>query len=184
MDSNIYYIDTFYKNPTKLVEYMNEQPIEMHVQNDIPIHVTSFNGTHFMDQRHILTGVTDLVPVTNYLQKLCNQEPLYEKDRVVTNRFTFFRTGFNDYENNYWFPHFDMGYTAIIYLSENDEECGTNIYENVVNDDKDYYECYNPWRSKNKWKVIKTLKPKFNRCILFDGSKFRHGMNIIDQRYF
>ncbi len=41
-----------------------------------------------------------------------------------------------------------------------------------------------PWRQKEKYKKIKTLIPKYNRLVLFDGYKFPHGMNITNDRYF
>ena len=33
-------------------------------------------------------------------------------------------------------------------------------------------------------KVLKKIKPKYNRLVLFDGDKFLHGMNIVNNRYF
>ena len=45
-------------------------------------------------------------------------------------------------------------------------------------------EHYNPWRSKNDLKVLKHLKPKYNRLVFFDGDKLLHGMNITNKRYF
>ena len=32
--------------------------------------------------------------------------------------------------------------------------------------------------------MIKSLPPKYNRLVLFDGYKFPHGMNIVNNHYF
>ena len=45
-------------------------------------------------------------------------------------------------------------------------------------------EHHQPWRTKNDFKVLKHLEPKFNRLVFFDGYKFLHGMNIVNDRYF
>ena len=96
-----------------------------------------------------------------------------------------FPTRFNDYKNNFWHPHTDTGYTALIYFNKNDSECGTNLYRNTSPDtENNVGEHVVPWRSKSKWKIIKTLKPKFNRCVLFDGDFFPHGMHIPNDKYF
>jgi hypothetical protein len=41
-----------------------------------------------------------------------------------------------------------------------------------------------PWKSKDKYKIIKSFMPKYNRLVLFDGFKFIHGMNICNDNYF
>ena len=38
--------------------------------------------------------------------------------------------------------------------------------------------------SKKDFIVIKTLEPKYNRFVFFDGYEFPHGMNICTDRYF
>ena len=38
--------------------------------------------------------------------------------------------------------------------------------------------------TKKKYKIIKTLEPKYNRLVLFDGDEFPHGMNIVNDMYF
>ena len=52
------------------------------------------------------------------------------------------------------------------------------------NEPPNYPEHYKPWRSKENYRLIETLEPKFNRMVLFDGLKFFHGMNICNDDYF
>ena len=63
---------------------------------------------------------------------------------------------------------------------------GTNLYENLDpdNESSQCHEHSSPWRSKNKFRIVKTLYPRYNRMVLFDGSKFFHGMNICNDDYF
>ena len=35
-----------------------------------------------------------------------------------------------------------------------------------------------------KYKLLKTLEPSYNRLVLFDGLKFIHGMDVTNDRYF
>ena len=45
-------------------------------------------------------------------------------------------------------------------------------------------EHYRPWGLKKDFIVTKTLEPKYNRFVFFDGYNFPHGMNICTDRYF
>jgi hypothetical protein len=63
----------------------------------------------------------------------------------------------------------------------------TNFYECLDFEDKNNFnlipEHKCPWRSKQKWEKIATLHGKFNKLILFDGSKFFHGADISTDEY-
>ena len=40
------------------------------------------------------------------------------------------------------------------------------------------------WRPKDRYYLLKTFKSVYNRCVLFDGKKLPHGMNISNNLYF
>ena len=181
--SLIYAIDDFYKNPEEILTFLLENETEFHKKEQQP----SFNSIHFEDKRHFLQR-SEIVKVYEFLSKICKQPPNFENgnDEVITNFFKLKKNKFNDYDNNYWFPHLDSGYTAIIYLNKNDNHSGTNLYKKV-NPTEPYpiqSEHYAPWVSKNKFKLIHSLEPKYNRMVLFNGFKFYHGMNICNDDYF
>jgi len=182
MDSKIYYVDNFLKNPDKVVDLLDDEDPLFHRP---PMTSTkSLNGEYFNDMRHQIYS-SDYEPVLNYLYKTFNVEP-HEYNLIQTNYTKFKNIPFNDYKNNYWFPHKDENcYTGIIYLNKDDEINGTNIYEphdySKVSYDNEHLE---PWKSKNDWSLLKTIKPIYNRFVLFDGDKFFHGMNIDNERYF
>src|SRR5210317_11202 len=182
MNSNIYYIDNFYKNPNQILEFLKQQKTRFHTPS-ISKDFTSLNGIHFYDLKHIIHS-NEIKIVYSHISDICNQKPRHD-NLLITNKCRFIPNNFNDYKNKYWHPHIDYGYTAIIYLNVDDEECGTNLYTNVIIDDKNSFgEHVTPWRSNYNWSVIKHLKPKFNRCVIFDGLKFYHGMNICNDKYF
>ena len=183
MGSNIYYIDDFYKKPDTILKLFNTVPATIH-NPDKDAGFKSFNGVHFQDMRHVLR-VEEMKKVNSYLSKICKRRPDEEPNLVMTNKTRFSPNRFNDYKNNYWHPHTDAGYTALIYFNKNDTVCGTNLYRNTSPDTQNHFgEHVVPWRSKSKWEIIKTLKPKFNRCVLFDGGFFPHGMHIPNDKYF
>ena len=94
----------------------------------------------------------------------------------------FSANDFNDYKNYVWWPHQDNGYNGIVYFSD---ECGTNLYSTDTTDElPNAPEHYNPWRLRENYKILKTLKPKYNRLVLFDGFKFPHGVDICSHRYY
>ena len=175
----IYTIDDFYKHPQKVENYLFGKPneIALHKIHEKP----SFNGVHFEDRRHNDSiDILDLKNVYDFLSSLCGQG--YEAPHVVTNCTRFKRHQFNDYKNYYWYPHTDGGYNGIVYFND-DNKNGTCFYDELV-DRPAMPEHYQPWGEKKDFIVIKTLEPKYNRFVFFDGYEFSHGMNICTDRYF
>ena len=105
----------------------------------------------------------------------------------ITTNVTFFKTDeksikFNNYVDNYWWPHTDVGWNGIVYFHD---EWGTNLYSpNHLDITDNINEHYQPWRSKEKYTLLKSLEPAYNKLVLFDGKKFPHGMNVTNEKYF
>tara|TARA_R100000005_G_scaffold18477_1_gene7788 strand:- start:161 stop:835 length:675 start_codon:yes stop_codon:yes gene_type:complete len=178
--SVIYIVDNFYKDPEKVSNLFWIQPPDYH-DREFGI---GYNREYFQDLRHQMD--LDISHVWDYLSDLCGQEKAFDVN-IQTNVIKFRNHAFNDYENNYWWPHYDYGYTGLVYLNEDDEECGTNLYQ-CLDSNEDWVranisEHSEPWRSKDKYKLLKTLKPKYNRLVLFDGKNICHGQHVTD-KYF
>lgn len=177
-DSNVYIIDRFYKNPRKLKKWILSHKHSYHKSWEI-----GYNQIYFNDMRHTIPH-QDMMIVSKYISSICKKVPSdHTKNNITTNLFNFKKNKFNDYKNNYWHPHKDSGYTAIIYFDKSD----TNLYscldleeQNNINNIPEHFM---PWKSKEKWKKIVVLHGKFNRLILFDGSKFFHGSDISSEKY-
>ena len=183
--TKIYTIDNFYKNPDKIVEFLSYLDTLVFKKNEVPSH----NMVHFEDRRHQVMSHS-VVKVYEFLRNICGIMEIgidESKHFVLANNARFYSRTFNNYYDNYWWPHVDnYKYAAIIYLNKGDTSCGTNLYENLnpQNEPPNLPEHYQPWRSKDNYKVIKHLQPKYNRLVLFEGCKFPHGMNICTDRYF
>ena len=145
-----------------------------------------YNGKYFKDMRHTLHS-KDLTPIYRFLAKWSKQPPLGNPQdirterRITTNVFRIKDDPFHTPDTHYWWPHFDMGWTAILYLNEQDDT-GTNLYRSLDPEEekaKDKTEeHYQPWRLKEKYELIHTFEPKFNRLVMFDAEKHCHGQNI------
>lgn len=178
-DSKIYTIDNFYDNPDSVVEYFLKITPPLFKIDQKP----SYNSVYFEDRRHRIES-DEILKVYKFLEFICEQSPA--STRIVTNASKFKKCSFNDYQNNYWWPHLDYGYTGILYFNLNDHVSGTNLYEllNSKEYPPDCSEHFAPWRNKNNYRLVKTLIPRYNRLILFDAIKFYHGMNICNDDYF
>jgi hypothetical protein len=181
-NSPIFVVDNFYKNPNKILNLFLKIPPKIHKKNS----KKSYNMIFFEDKRHIFK-CEELIEVNQFLGALCGQKTYYYENMGFTN-FTLFKDPqFNDYKNNYWWPHLDGGYNGVLYLNKNDQVCGTNLYSIVDLQNEpptNVEEHEQPWRRKEKYKLIHQIKPKYNRMVLFDGLKFTHGMNICNDHYF
>ena len=184
LGSNLYYIDNFYKNPDDIVDMIRNTPSKLHHPRKDNIQY-SLNGRCFEDRRHTIKN-NEITPIYDHLSNICGQDPLHPyTGTILTNLMKFSRNDFNNYKDNYWHPHMDDGYTALVYLNNFDDVCGTNIYKSTKPDlPETRGEHMDPWRSNKNWEIITTLRPEYNRCVLFDGNKFTHGMHICDERYF
>jgi hypothetical protein len=179
--TTIYTVDNFFKSPELIVESLVEENAPLWKAEEKP----SYNGTHFYDRRHFV--VNDyLIPVHDALAKVCGGKPRQSfNNRFSTNFCKLVDHPFNDYKNNYWWPHYDSpGYTAIVYLNDI-TTAGTNLYVGIGdNVEPDNHEHYAPWKSKSKYYRAKMLEAKYNRLVIFDGGSFLHGMAIEDDTFF
>lgn len=175
--TRLYIKDDFYKNPYEVVTLLENTDSKPWKIWDTP----TYNNIHFLDSRHDFYH-NDMLTVNRRLEEICGQKTA-QPGQVITNCIQFYNKEFNDYKNNYWGPHEDLGYTALIYL--NDFDCpGTNIYNRLQEDVWNTPEHYEPWRSKNKFELVYTVEAKFNRMVLFDGATLTHGMSIEDETFF
>ena len=175
--TRLYIKDNFYKNPYEILKLLEQVPTTPWKHWDNP----SYNGVHFLDSRHDFYH-EDMLQVNKALENICGHTT-GEPGKVLTNCMQFYSKDFNDYNNNYWGPHEDLGYTALIYL--NDFDCpGTNIYNRLEEDVWTGPEHYEPWREKEKFEIVYTIESKFNRMVLFDGGALTHGMAVNDDTFF
>ena len=174
-ESVIYYVDNFYLHPHKVEEYLFDPETPLHKIEQKP----SYNSIHFEDRR-LIKEDERLHSVVNLLSQICGQKP--DTYCIVTNMQRFFANDFNDYKKHVWWPHQDNGYNGIVYFSD---ECGTNLYSTDTTDElPDAPEHYKPWRLRENYDIIKTIEPKYNRLVLFDGFKFPHGVDVCNNHYF
>ena len=175
LDSIIYTIDNFYKNPHEVHDYLFSDPPPLWKIDEKP----SFNNIYFEDRR-LVKSDSRLKSTIDFLSNLVSQKP--DSYDIITNQARFYNHDFNDSEKCYWWPHIDGGYNGIVYFND-DKKNGTNLYQ-VVNQRRMITEHYKPWRSKEDFKVLKHLEPRYNRLVIFNGRQFPHGMNIVDKKYF
>jgi hypothetical protein len=173
-DSVIYTIDNFYKHPRDVENFIQSHPATLWKDWDTP----TYNGVHFKDYRHDFND-DRFIHVSSSLENICGQS-IDKPMQIATNKIKFTDYYFNDYFNNYWAPHKDLGYTGIVYFNSS----GTNLYDIIEKDVWTGPEHFEPWRSKLKYQLIKTLEAKYNRLILFNGRKFLHGMSITNDDFF
>lgn len=172
----VYTMDNFFVDPNSIVSLLENNEPELWKEDEQP----SYNGKHFLDQRHFIKH-ENIFKIKNAISQAIGLSGKND-DTMYSNITKFIDKNFNDYQNNYWFPHIDNDYVALIYLNQCKEN-GTNIYERIEQDVSNVPEHYMPWRSKSKYKLLTTIEAEYNRLVVFDGRYF-HGMNIENDRYF
>jgi len=181
--SNIYIIDNFFKNPDPILEYLLSTPPFIHKANEFP----SFNTVHFFEGRHVIND-PQIGLIQKALMDICGGKE-YRPNLILSNVAHFKDPTFNDYKNNYWWPHRDLGYNCLIYMNKFPTD-GTNIYKELSPDDQQYLisnqinEHQDPWRPKQFYSILKTIPATYNRLVMFDGKKFLHNMAINDDTFF
>ena len=182
-------MDDFYKEPQEILDLIKSSSPFPFKSDDCP----SFNLIHFADLRHMIK-CDDLAPTYRALGLYCGQR---ENDMTMGNwpRHTALTTNcmrltktnkwaeeFNDYHNKHWCPHLDVGWNGIVYFTEG---AGTNLYHPSFDTREDPRpEHYSPWVDKSRLEVVHHLESKFNRLVFFNGKRYPHGMDIIDDTYF
>jgi hypothetical protein len=175
-NSTIYYIDNFYKYPKEIINLINKKPKIIHKQKETP----SYNMIYFKDQRHSFYH-EEMAPIIKDIENLINKkyQTLETRENFFTNCQMWYDVKFNDYKNNYWWPHLDDGWTGLIYLNK-DNTSGTNLYESSIDFEaqKNTNEHLEPWRNKKLWNKIYTIQSKFNRLVLFKADDIFHGAEV------
>tara|TARA_Y100000992_G_C21263709_1_gene492732 strand:+ start:1099 stop:1794 length:696 start_codon:yes stop_codon:yes gene_type:complete len=187
--SPIYTIENFYTNPEKVYENLFEIPLR---ENFAPLwkinQTPSNNGIHFEDRR-VNCFSDEIIDIYFLLNDIIGNYSFVPE--INTNIFSLKNDEkskkFNNYKDNVWWPHTDLGYNGIIYFHD---ECGTNLYKPISKIQKKFDEIeytknehYKPWRPKCTHHILKTIDAKYNKLVLFDGKKFPHGMNITSDFY-
>ena len=192
-DSKVYWMDDFYKYPDLVFEYITrESPPLWKWGEDYDMEDTK-NTKHFEDRRWDGEDAEGIYIPNDALSKIFNQTTT-TRTSVVTNHTRFYTDPesikYNDYKNNWWWPHTDTGYNALVYLnkSEDGTSYGTNLYRLCDGfwDRKKGTEHGNPWTSKHTGECnrIAAFKSKYNRLVAFDGYRYQHVMAIDDDRWF
>lgn len=188
-DSPIFTIENFYKYPEKVYKHIFERPYyEGRARFWQFDQIPTYNGIYFEDRR-FSENDERLIPIFLLLKKLVEKHSSYQytfRSRVVVN-FTSLKSDeksleFNNYIDNYWWPHIDKGFNGIVYFHD---EWGTNLYsKNNTDERNNINDSFAPWRSKNHYHLLKKIKPKFNKLVIFDGGEFLHGMDVPNKKYF
>lgn len=200
-DHYITYIYDFWKNPDEIVEVLNEAESDLYwklqnLNSDEREFIKSkmTNGIFFEDRRHTLQ-FDELKQAHHFLSSLIEIPHNICKSsgygQLMTNVHKIYDSPFNDFQNNWWFPHKDKGYpyTCLWYFNKNDNVNGTNLYEQVEAidyvDSPSHFvnEVIYPWVPKKFFNRIKLLKPIYNSAVIFPGGDYFHGMNVEDNRY-
>lgn len=173
-DSPLYFIDNFFRHPNEIIKFLFDNPAELWKKDQTP----SYNNVYFSDRRHLIKGY-EVEILQKELENICNKK-IYHRREMYSNVFRFMKNNFNNYKEHYWFPHKDSGYTSIVYLNRYSDD-GTNLYF-----DAEISKCpehQQPWQPRSKYRLLKKIEAKFNRCVIFDANKFLHGMSIENDRF-
>ena len=172
--STFYKVDNFFKEPNRIVDYLNSNEPELWKKEQ----GCFYNGIKYFDKRHF-------IPVNPFKEFALHISGLTNfNDECYSNCMTFIDKEYNNYKDNFWFPHCDDNQIiCIVYLNESYKGPGTNIYSRISDDYTNIPEHMIPWRSRSKYNLELQIQSKFNRFVMFDGN-FLHGAAIEDDTFF
>ena len=181
--SKIFTIDDVFAHPKKLERFLFNRKTAL-VEAKEPFQK---NGQEFVKCRYH-DFVDKAAPLVWFASNLSRQTPSFYGS-FKTNCDAWLEGDFNNWKDNYWWPHIDHGYNCIVYFSK-DSVNGTNLYDPSLKDEEWFKTSMEevpaeaqPWVPKTKVKLLKTLKPKYNRMVLFDGAYFPHSPAIDNDKY-
>jgi hypothetical protein len=178
LGTQVFVMDDFFKYPSSIVSVLEEtEPVIWSTPKSQP----SNNGIYFHDRGHRILGevVNDFC---SKVKKDLNKTSMLYENELRTNCFRMVDHQFNDYKNNYWYPHYDVGWSCIVYLNSF-EGPATNFYE--AKEKLEFAEEFvNPWVDKQKVWLNAYVENKFNRLVFFNAKEILHGMSITDDKFF
>ena len=174
---SIFIFSSFYVNPQSVLD--KALKISPFIHKEDPL---TLNTLKFLDLRH-KTNMPELDPLINYFEDLTKQKCTHKHHNFKTNIQKWFKGPFNNYKENYWWPHYDEGHALLIYLNKNSI---LNLYENTeyFKIQQRVHEHIKPWHPKKHYHLIKELKMPFNSAILFPANMILHGCGLNDDYYF
>lgn len=188
MDSKIITIENFYKYPDLVKEFtINPLPNLWKAE-----HGETRNGCFYFDRRSQIDLTNQHYEQHKRIFDIFSQligQPIGENSgnyRYISNVTKFLKHSFNNIDECYWWPHRDKGYNAIVSLNDEfgeSEYPGTALFH-PEDEQAKTNEGVNPWVLKKDFNLVKDLKARYNKCVLFDGLKFPHAMHINDYRFF
>lgn len=181
-----YQIDNFYSHPEWIFNKLLTLPPQTHGTG-----VSTSNGVYYTDMRHRECPSEELGYYQNIIEDLVGGikawTPHPPQPILQTNFMQWTDDPFNDWYNNYWWPHYDNGWSCIIYLNDSPSN-GTNIYVDKNNHfeevQKKTLEHLDPWQSKEHYELVDYLEPAFNRAFVFPAHELMHGAAVDDDTYF
>ena len=194
-EKKYFIIDNFYEDPDEVNRYIDEYATYELFKGGV---TGSLNGIKFSDKRHSKL-IPSLKEVSDVIMKVCGARTLRsDPTQLLTNTFQMHDKEWNNWKDNYWWPHLDHGWTCLIYLNKDGCE-GTNLYhkkgfpkqmglvkglDNVIRKGAEANaEHVQPWIPKSEWYCAHNMESKYNRAVIFP-SRIYHGQNIASDRWF
>ena len=169
----IVYLDNIYKNPDRVVEYLDSCPILSH--RTYRADVT--NGLDFYDGRHTITESYDQSwnNIHGLVGAIMGINPI-----EWTNRCSFNMTTFNCSSKGHWFPHQDPGLiNGLVYLNKcNNYGAGTSFYKPFKYKGKG--EHIDPWCDYVE--ESHCILDRFNCGVFFSGDIY-HAMRVVGDTF-
>lgn len=195
---DVYKIDNFYEHPGMIFdEILSCKPRLQIKHNDNYSLAISNRDANFTDLRHYKKNIGFIRDKADELCEMFDHQFYHNGDKgdpetdggsLQTNFMQWQNTAFNQYKTHYWWPHYDFGWTCIVYLNHPTTN-GTNLYS-LVDKTKAEYEASMgdehayPWKPKEDFVLEAHLEPAFNRAYVYKSGKVLHGAAVDDQTYF